>query len=66
MTSQSILSLGRLLTLFDLGACAGVTPARLSEYELGRWRLPPHAVERVRAVLEAETAKYTDAARAIA
>ena len=41
------------LTLFDVGAKAGVPPSRLSEFERGRLALPPEAVARVRAALVA-------------
>ncbi len=53
------------LTLFDVGARAGVSPARLSEFERGRRHLPPDAIERVRAVLNAETAKHAEVGDAV-
>lgn len=54
------------LTLFDVGTRAGVSPPRLSEFERGRGQLSPDALDRVRAVLDAEGAKRAVADHAVA
>lgn len=41
------------LTLFEVGRLANVSPPRLSEFERGRGKLAPGALQRVRAVLTA-------------